>query len=82
MELNEIKKTIYKEKPSAEIIHVKKDGILYDCQIDGDQTNEAGRLLYMRVYFLVPLTDLGEAPFLRYMPAQLLIRYIIDEPKY
>jgi hypothetical protein len=83
MELNEIKKNLYKSKPSANIVHIRKDGILYSTQIIGDKTIGNDRATYEYIYFNVPLSDMGETAFLASMPAQLLIRYImVNEPNY
>ena len=82
MEKNLIKKILYKDKPTATIIHVAKMGLLYACQIVGEKVNEQGRQLYDNIYFNVPLSELGDTAFLKDMPSQLLIRYIIDEPTY
>lgn len=66
MELNEIKKLLYKTKPYATIHGVSASGIRYKCEVDG-----------VKLEFLVPLSDIGDASFLKLEPAQLLIRYII-----
>lgn len=84
MEKNEIKKLLYKEKPSAIIIHVTKSGILYSCQLLLERAGVGGSLTnkYENFYFHVPIAEIGDAPFLKEMPAQLLIRYLIEEPEY
>lgn len=81
MELNEIKKGLYRDKPFAELIHIKKEGILYSAAIASSSTVDGKKVLQI-ISFLVPLTDIGDAVFLKEMPAQLLIRYIIQEPVY
>lgn len=68
MDNNQIKKCLYKEKPYAKIHSVKKDGIRYECEIGSGE----------KIYFLVPLEDIGDASFLRLEQAQLLIRYICE----
>lgn len=82
MELNEIKKSLYKEKPTATIIHVSKSGVLYSTYFDTGKLDEFSKRKYENVYFQVPIDDMGESAFLKDMPAQLLIRYIITEPTY
>ncbi len=67
MELNEIKKQLYREKPTASMVSVKKTGIVYNCPFN----NEEG------LFFEVPLTDIGDAIFFHSMPAQQLIRWLI-----
>ena len=66
MEINEIKKLLYKEKPTAVLQNVRKDGILYTTGF-GDNT----------ISFLVPLAELGETIWERQMEAKLLIRYLL-----
>lgn len=67
MELNDIKKLLYKEQYIAGISNVRKDGILYQTN-----TREAGLLS-----FLVPLNEIGEVIWEVLMPAKLLIRYLV-----
>jgi len=66
MELNEIKKKLYKENPTAVLHSVRKDGILYTTGF-GENT----------INFRVPLDELGETVWERNIDAKLLIRYII-----
>lgn len=66
MTLNEIKKALYKEKPTAKLSHVSQHGIIYGCYATGKTF----------VQFKVPFADIGESLFGIEMPAQLLIRYI------
>lgn len=66
MELNEIKKLLYKTKPYATIHGVSSSGIRYKCELNG-----------VKIQFLIPLSEIGDASFLKLEPAQLLIRYII-----
>ena len=77
MEINEIKKELYKTKPKATIVHVRKTGILYSANIPSGELTLEGRSKYADVYFTVPLNDIGEGTFLTDIPAQLLIRYLI-----
>jgi len=69
MELNEIKKTLYKEKPFAVFRRVNKTGILYTADIK-DKTID--------IRFQIPLDDIGDADFSHTMPAQQLIRWIVS----
>lgn len=68
MEMNEIKKILYKEKPFAAFRRVNKSGILYTADIN-DKTID--------IRFLIPLNDIGDADFRHTMPAQQLIRWIV-----
>lgn len=66
MELNELKKKLYKEQPIAKLYEVRRDGIVYTTYF-GEDT----------VTFLVPLDEVGDVIWERDMPAKLLIRYIV-----
>jgi hypothetical protein len=71
MELNEIKKLLYTFKPEAELIKVSKDGMVYWSA--GDKLPE-----HKVFTFIVPLSEIGDATFDSIMPAQLLIRWLIN----
>lgn len=63
---NEIKKVLYKEKPTAYFKQIEKSIITYHCNTSlGD------------VYFEVPFSDIGDVPFKLTMEAQLLICWLI-----
>lgn len=66
MELNELKKILYKTRPIAKIDQVSKKGIMYKCELPE-----------RFIYFLIPLDDIGDATFGDEIYAQLLIRYLI-----
>ena len=76
MELNEIKKALYKQNPDATLTVVTKDGIRYESYVVEHTENQASKHTYL--YFNVPLSDIGDATFEDEMPAKLLIRYIIQ----
>lgn len=82
MELNEIKKQLYKDKPKASFVHARKEGLLYSCECRTPEVNEKGLSVWKNIFFQVPIIELGETAFIDEMPAQLLIRYIIEEPTY
>jgi hypothetical protein len=65
MEKNEIKKGLYKENPTAYLIHVRGDGILYQTGITSGT-----------VHFLIPLGEVGEVIWETEMEAKLLIRWL------
>lgn len=67
MNKDEIKKALYKQKPIAELIHVKKNGVTYMTSLIPGGF----------VVFRVPLNEIGDAEWLVEMPSQLLIRYIL-----
>ena len=67
MELNDIKKALYKENPHAVLKHIRKDVVYYSTHIpSADQV----------VQFEVPVNDTGDAGFLSRMDSKLLIRWI------
>ena len=75
MEINEIKKALYKAFPKAEalLISVNKAGLLYryDPQTRIDPLPQ--------LFFLVPLEEIGDAIWESRMDAKLLIRYIVQK---
>lgn len=73
MNINEIKKALYKEKPVAKLdyLHgeiVVRGGIVRYKALLQDETE---------VYYEVKVSEMGDADLLVEMPAQLLIRYIV-----
>lgn len=66
MELNEIKKALYKQKPIAEFDMIRKGVAYYDAFIDN---------LYP-LRFEIPVSDMGDADLLPEMDAKLLIRWL------
>lgn len=68
MELNIIKKDLYKQKPIANLLYIRKGNIIYNTLVNGIDP-------YI-VVFSVPIEDIGDADFLSQMPAQQLIRWI------
>lgn len=65
---NEIKKALYKEKPDAIFVSIH----------DGIATYYAD--LKERVFFKIPVDDMGDAVFHNEMESQLLIRWIYTGP--
>ena len=68
MQTNEIKKALYREKPQAELVRIDEDGMLYECTLE-DKTS---------VEFLVDTEEASAQIFLPVMPAQLLIRWMVE----
>lgn len=69
MTLNELKKILYKEKPTAKLLSVNRTGIKYTTEIAEGPAP---------VNFFVPMVDIGDGEFMSEMPAQLLIRYLVE----
>lgn len=67
--LNEIKKLLYKQKPIAHRLHSTLEKFEYFCKLD-DGT---------RIYFSVPVPEMGGIVFQEQEPAQHLIRWIKHE---
>ena len=75
MEKNEIKKILYKFPQKANLVNIRKDGILYttfisDISSEGDFSRT--------VTFLIPLGEIGEVIWEKQMDAKLLIRWLQD----
>lgn len=65
MELNDIKKILYKTKPSAYFMYAREGCLYYHT------------LHPYEYFFRVPVSDIGESTYMPEMAAQLLIRYLI-----
>lgn len=68
MTKNEIKKEIYKRQGCAELVKIIKGVAVYKYE---GFTTEIPNL-----YFNVPMYDMGDAEFLPWMPAKLLLRHL------
>jgi hypothetical protein len=74
MDLNEIKKVLYKSNPVASLERIRKGMAYYKCAVlDSSEDGTS----YITVDFWVPVVDMGDADFLPEMDAKLLIRYIV-----
>lgn len=73
MELNDIKKALYKQNPEAVFQSASKSGLLYIAIIGDDE----GKTKLIR--FLVPYNDLGDAVFGSSLHSKLLIRWIVAQ---
>ena len=69
MEINEVKKSLYKQKPAASLMYIRKGTAYYETHLQ-----DATRLM-----FEVPVDDMGDADFLPQMDAKLLIRWVHHE---
>lgn len=79
MELNEIKKILYSLKPEAKFQGLNKSGIRYLAQIGRTKAKPiTTEVETIDIHFYIPLNDIGDADFQAIMPAQLLIRYIVQ----
>lgn len=68
--LEEIKKSLYRNNPTAVFLYAKKGHLYYEAIWDG-------MIRTKKVSFMVPFEDIGDAVFNSEMPAKLLIRYIV-----
>lgn len=68
MEKVEIKKALYKQKPEARIMYIRKGVVYYYADLEEK-----------RVHFEIPVDDMGDADFLPKMEAKLLNRWLIHE---
>jgi len=64
----EIKKALYKEKPEASLLMIRKGVAYYETSINNGYV----------VYFEVPIDDMGDADFFPIMDGKLLNRWIVD----
>jgi hypothetical protein len=75
MEKNEIKKELYRQKPEAELLYIRKGIAHYDTKI---RIKEEPIIQFKTLFFEVPVSDMGDADLLPKMDAKLLIRYLVD----
>lgn len=78
MTLIEIQKALYKDKPKASFLHLRKIGAieilvygLYFPPISGDETQP-------NLFFEIPISELMDGLFGNTVEAQLLVRYIVQ----
>lgn len=71
MNLNEIKKALYKENPIATFTHIKKGIAYYSCRLLIEVEES--------IRFAIPIEDMGDAEFLSAMDSKLLIRWIVEK---
>lgn len=69
MEKNEIKKALYRQKPTAHFVMARKTGLRYQAFLEEEMCT---------VSFEVPMFDMGSVDWYPEMNAQLLIRWLID----
>jgi len=67
MELNEIKKALYKENPHAVLKGIRRGVVYYSAHLVSND---------IIIQFQVPIEDMGDADFLSHMDSKLLIRWI------
>lgn len=74
MNVNEIKKALYRAKPTAHLEHIRKVGasvaLVYLCHLRSEDVTAD-------LIFDVPVEELMDGLFGKEMPAQLLIRYLV-----
>lgn len=85
MEVNEIKKLLYKVKPRADLIYATEAGRQYIARWFELVNSNTTEIKEHSVQFFVPKLELdlakeinGISPFEDHVPAQLLIRYIVQ----
>jgi hypothetical protein len=67
MELNDIKKVLYKENPTAVLKQIRKGVAYYSAHVPS---------IDKVIQFEIPVNDMGDADFLAHMDSKLLIRWI------
>ena len=63
-----MEKQLLKQKPQARLSYIRKGNALYYTD-----------LLETRVYFDIPVSDMGDADFGASMEAKLLLRWILNK---
>lgn len=73
MDLIEIKKQLYKQKPTSNLLYIRKGVAYYEAKIkiEVDST-----LKDKSIFFEVPVSDMGDADFTSIMEGKLLNRWI------
>jgi len=66
MNKNEIKKIIYKNKPIAYFDKIRIGIAYYETVINN-----------LKIYFEIPVNDMGDADFYKEMDAKLLLRWVV-----
>lgn len=72
MEINEIKKALYKQNPKAEFKFIRK-GVAYYSTIIESENYEP-----VEIKFEIPVSDMGDADFEYSMDSKYLIRWIFQ----
>lgn len=75
MNLTEIKKELYKQKPSAELVFIRKGIAYYDATL---RIDDDGISAFKTIFFEIPVSDMGDADFTPTMDAKLLNRWLVD----
>lgn len=76
MTLNEIKKELYRQKPTAHLLYVRGGYIYYQSKLEINKEDEKE---LKTVFFNVPIGDIGDADFTPTMDAKLLNRWLIQK---
>lgn len=71
MTIEEIKKELYKQKPTAELGIIRGGKCYYRAYLNNNTDD------VICITFEIPVTDMGEATFLPVMDAKLLNRWIV-----
>ncbi len=69
MELNEIKKALYKQNPEAQLQFIRIGVAYYETILENGN----------KIRFEIPIDDMGSTDFLPKMDSKLLIRWISKE---
>lgn len=71
----EIKKELYKQKPTAHFTHIKKGIAFYSARLLFDAERVQIETDVVELSFEIPTADMGEAAFYPSMEAKHLIRW-------
>lgn len=78
MKLTDIKKALYKQKPTAHFHFIRMGIAYYKTQVFKVQPDDMFRPM-VDVHFEIPIKDMGDADFIADMDAKLLNRWIVNE---
>lgn len=75
MNITEIKKQLYLQKPQATFKYIRKGNAYYTALIKLEQLDG---IKYNQINFEIPISDMGDADFTPTMDAKLLNRWIMN----
>ena len=82
MTLTEIKKELYKQKPMANLLYIRKGIAYYETYLTTmrypDNIHAEPYMESIRVIFEIPVNDMGDADFTPTMDAKLLNRWLSE----
>lgn len=75
IDINRIKKELYKQNPRANLLCIRKGIAYYDAKLKFEENNI---LSFKTIFFEIPVSDMGDADFTSQMDGKLLNRWIVN----